>query len=82
MKPKTDWRVVRSRIEAILHPAKPHDAPRFAAPGEDRRDWVVVYRTAGGFCCMYRGRPVEFEDMLDVQIWAEDMDVRTYFIGL
>ncbi|MGA7782213.1 MAG: hypothetical protein WCA85_31495 [Paraburkholderia sp.] len=45
-------------------------------------DWVIVYRTAQGFCCMYRDVPVEFEEMLDVQIWSEDMDVQTYYIGL
>jgi hypothetical protein len=42
----------------------------------------MVYRTANGFCCMYRDRPVDFEDMLDVQVWAEVMDVHPYFIGL
>ncbi|MFM0593738.1 hypothetical protein [Paraburkholderia dilworthii] len=44
--------------------------------------WVIVYRTAQGFCCMYDGAPVEFGEMLDVQIWSEEMDVQTYFIGL
>jgi hypothetical protein len=45
-------------------------------------EWVVVYRTAQGFCCMYHDAPVEFSEMLDVQIWGEEMDVQTYFIGL
>ncbi|EIM94741.1 hypothetical protein [Paraburkholderia hospita] len=45
-------------------------------------EWVVVYRTASGFCCMYHGIPVEFIEMLDVQIWSEEIDVQPYFIGL
>ena len=45
-------------------------------------EWVIVYRTARGFCCMYHGVAVEFEEMLDVQLWSEDMEVQTYFIGL
>ncbi|WP_176058290.1 hypothetical protein [Paraburkholderia sp. BCC1876] len=44
--------------------------------------WVIVYRTAQGFCCMYEGAPIEFDEMLDVQIWSEEMEVQTYFIGL
>jgi hypothetical protein len=43
---------------------------------------VIVYRTANGFCCIYHGLPVELREMLDVQIWAEEMDVQTWFIGL
>ena len=45
-------------------------------------EWVIVYRTAQGFCCVYREGAIDFSEMLDVQIWAEEMDVRTYFIGL
>jgi hypothetical protein len=45
-------------------------------------EWVIVYRTAEGFCCMYRNDAVEFEEMLDVQIWSEETEVQTYFIGL
>ncbi|SDH39829.1 hypothetical protein [Paraburkholderia phenazinium] len=45
-------------------------------------EWVIVYRTAQGFCCMYHDVPVDFSEMLDVQIWSEEMDVQTYFIGL
>ncbi len=51
-------------------------------PADAAREWVIVYRTAHGFCCLYRGEPVEFAEMLDVQVWAEDRDVQTYFIGL
>lgn len=53
-------------------------AAREAVPLE----WVIVYRTAQGFCCMYRDAPVYFNEMLDVQIWSEEMEVQTYFIGL
>lgn len=49
-----------------------------ASPAE----WVIVYRTAQGFCCMYRGVAVEFGEMLDVELWSEEMEVETYFIGL
>jgi hypothetical protein len=52
-----------------------------AGPGTET-EWVIVYRTAQGFCCIYRGAAVEFQDMLDVQIWSEEMEVQTYFIGL
>ncbi len=45
-------------------------------------EWVIVYRTAQGFCCVYRGEAMDFDEMLDVQTWAEEMDVQTYFIGL
>ncbi|MBU7442294.1 hypothetical protein ACT2FY_36265 [Paraburkholderia fungorum] len=45
-------------------------------------EWVIVYRTAQGFCCVYRGLAIDFGEMLDIQVWAEEMDVQTYFIGL
>jgi hypothetical protein len=45
-------------------------------------EWAIVYRTAQGFCGVYRGEAIDFSEMLDVQIWAEEMDVQTYFIGL
>ncbi|TCF97730.1 hypothetical protein BZM26_29590 [Paraburkholderia strydomiana] len=52
--------------------AQPREAPQ----------WAIVYRTAYGLCCVYRGQTVELQEMLDVQIWAEEMDVQTWFIGL
>ncbi|CAB3803892.1 hypothetical protein LMG28688_05864 [Paraburkholderia caffeinitolerans] len=82
MKLKAEWGAVRRRIEAALHPANRPDASDLARPAQDNREWVLVYRTASGFCFMYRGLPVDFEDMLDVQMWAEEMDVRTYFMGM
>lgn len=45
-------------------------------------EWAIVYRTAQGFCGVYRGEAIDFSEMLDVQIWAEEMGVQTYFIGL
>ena len=45
-------------------------------------EWVIVYRTARGFCCMHRGVAVQFDEMLDVQLWSEEMEVQTYFMGL
>lgn len=80
---RTEWNAIRARIEAALQPAKLHAAQHPAARAEvDDREWIIVYRTADGFCCMYRALPVEFEDMLEVQTWAEEMNVRPYFMGL
>jgi hypothetical protein len=31
---------------------------------------------------MYHGVAVEFSEMLDVQLWSEEMEVETYYIGL
>lgn len=53
-----------------------------AQSGTTATEWVIVYRTAQGFCCMYHGVAVEFGEMLDVQLWSEEMEVETYFIGL
>ena len=74
----------RKRISKALHLdalkgiAGEKAAPREVPPPE----WVIVYRTAQGFCSMYHDAPVEFSEMLDVQIWGEEMEVQTYFIGL
>lgn len=66
------------RLDALKHASGTGRAARTQPPPE----WVIVYRTAQGFCCIYRDVPVEFGEMLDVQIWAEENDVQTYFIGL
>nr|WP_241016229.1 hypothetical protein [Paraburkholderia sp. Ac-20336] len=81
---KTEWHVLRERIKAVAHLLELEEVRNAAAGGEgvDARQWVIVYRTAQGFCCMYRSKPVEFDEMLDVQIWSEEEDVRTWFIGL
>jgi hypothetical protein len=84
MKLTHDLDVVRGRVGKALHLdalKKPSGGARPAKP-EPVPEWVIVYRTAEGFCCMYREAPIEFREMLDVQIWAEEMDVQTYFIGL
>lgn len=84
MRLKTDWRALRERIREAVHLLEPEGAPGAAESegADDPREWVIVYRTAHGFCCVYRGEPVEFAEMLDVQVWSEDEDVRTWFIGL
>ena len=82
MKLKTEWDTLRRRIEEAFHQAKLRDSGGPAGFGQDDREWVVIYRTAEGFCCMYKGLPVNFEDVLDVQLWTEEMDVRPYFMGL
>jgi hypothetical protein len=84
MKRGPDIHGLRERIGKMLHlHSQPKTSgPRDAGGRKTTPEWVIVYRTAQGFCCMYRGQPVEFREMLDVQIWAEEMDVETYFIGL
>jgi len=73
----------RKRISRALHLDALKDLSGFAMTStETTSEWVIVYRTARGFCCMHHDAPVEFREMLDVQIWAEEMDVQTYFIGL
>jgi len=58
----------RKRISKALH----LDALKGLSGGAARelppRDWVIVYRTAQGLCCMYNGASVELREMLDVQI--------------
>ena len=81
MKLKSEWDTLRRRIEEAFHPANAHGCADAAGYGQDDREWVVMYRTVEGFCCMYRGLPVNFKDMLDVQIWTEDIDARPYFMG-
>jgi hypothetical protein len=69
----------RKRLSKALHLGELRGSGSAASADPE---WVIVYRTAQGFCCVYRGNAVDFGDMLDVQIWAEEMDVQTYFIGL
>lgn len=71
--------VVRKCISKALHLNDLTGSP--SGTGTEP-EWVIVYRTAQGFCCVYGANPIDFTDMLDVQIWAEEMDVQTYFIGL
>ncbi|MBY4868288.1 hypothetical protein DIE14_35785 [Burkholderia sp. Bp9017] len=84
MKLSVELAVLRQRLAVALH----LDAWRevFAGNQEDEasddREWVIVYRTASGYCCLYRGKPVEFDELSDVQTWSAERDVRTYFMGL
>jgi hypothetical protein len=74
----------RKRIVKALHLDEVEGSYHFAptAGGTADLEWVIVYRTAQGFCCVYHGEPVDFAEMLDVQIWSEEMDVQTYYMGL
>lgn len=74
----------RKRISKALHldALKAIEGEKAGSQEAPPPDWVILYRTAQGFCCMYQDTPVEFSEMLDVQIWGEEMDVQTYFIGL
>lgn len=84
MKLTQELDAARKRISRALH----LDALKGIAGEKAARrevpppEWVIVYRTAQGFRCMYHDTPVKFSEMLDVQIWSEEMDVQTYFIGL
>lgn len=69
----------RKRLSKALHLGELRGSGSAASADPE---WVIVYRTAQGFCCVYGENAVDFADMLDVQIWAEEMDVQTYFIGL
>jgi hypothetical protein len=69
----------RKRLSKALHLGELKESGSVASADPE---WVIVYRTAHGFCCVYGGNAVDFADMLDVQIWAEEMEVQTYFIGL
>ncbi|MBB5467491.1 hypothetical protein HDG32_003614 [Paraburkholderia sp. CI2] len=84
MKLKTEWRTLRERLKAAAHLADAGSTREDRSPDAtpDPREWVIVYRTERGFCCMYRGEPVEFDEMLDVQIWSEEEDVRLWYFGL
>lgn len=85
MKLRHDVDVAYRRLGKLLHLdtfRRAFETHASAAGSSRTTEWVIVYRTAKGFCCMYRGTVVEFRDMLDVQIWSEETEVQTYFIGL
>lgn len=84
MKRTHDLDGLRRRIGKALHVdylKQVSDGMGIGKP-EPTPEWAIVYRTADGFCCIYRDQTVELDEMLDVQIWAEEMDVQTWFIGL
>jgi len=78
-----ELRDLRHRLGGVLHLAELRNAFRNmqASQSDANPEWVIVYRTATGFCCLYRGVPVEFAEMLDVHLWSEEMDVQPYFMG-
>ncbi|WP_027802448.1 hypothetical protein [Paraburkholderia dilworthii] len=84
MKLTHDLDNLRERIGRALHLdyIKQMSGAMRAGKLERGPEWAIVYRTAHGFCCIYQGEAVELQEMLDVQIWAEEMDVQTWFIGL
>jgi hypothetical protein len=84
MKLIQDAEAVCKRLGRALHLDMPGRAleARTGAGATSDPEWVIVYRTAQGFCCMHHGNAVEFGEMLDVQLWSEEMEVETYFIGL
>ncbi|MFX1670754.1 hypothetical protein PWR63_00315 [Paraburkholderia sp. A2WS-5] len=61
------WSDLQSALRAGLH---------------DNPEWVIVYETAFGFCCVYHDREIEFAHIDDFRAWAEQAGVQLYFIGL
>ena len=49
---------------------------------ETEFEWVIAYKTAGGFCCLYKNVALDFVDIEDLRAWADEVGVRVYFIGL
>jgi hypothetical protein len=75
--------VVRKRVSRLLHldTLKRSSGSGAQSQSEAKCEWVIAYRTVHGFCCVYRGVPIDFSNMLDLQIWVEEHHVQTYFIG-
>ncbi|UVE70358.1 hypothetical protein L2Y90_31515 (plasmid) [Burkholderia pyrrocinia] len=84
MKLSVELAVLRRRLAVALHLDQWKEvlAGDLNDKANDGREWVIVYRTASGYCCLYRGRPIEFDELPDVQSWSVEMDVRAYFMGL
>lgn len=84
MKFSVELAVLRRRLAVALHldDWKEVLAGNLQDDANDDREWVIVYRTANGYCCLYSGKPVEFDELSDVQSWSAEMDVHTYFVGL
>jgi hypothetical protein len=83
MKTGSGMHTVRERVRELLHldALKGHARTEAAPAVPDAPQWVIVYRTATGFCCVYRDEAIGFHELVDVQLWAEEMDVQPYFIG-
>ena len=84
MKLSAELAVLRRRLAVALHLDEWKEvlAGNLEDEASDDREWVILYRTANGYYCLYRGKPVEFSELPDVQSWSAEMDVRTYFMGL
>lgn len=76
--------LIQKTIKNALHDVAAEISSEYKSLSEEppAAEWALVYRTAKGFCCVYHDRSVEFDEMLDVQIWAEENDVQTYYVGL
>ena len=76
--------LIQKTIKNALHDVAAEISSEYKSlAGEaPEKEWALVYRTATGFCCVYHDRSVEFNEMLDVQIWAEENEVQTYYVGL
>ena len=72
----------RHWIGSTLHWDAVKAAIHDALEQEGRRPWAIAYETAAGFCCLYGSEARDFIDIEEVRAWAEDADVRVYFIGL
>jgi len=61
MKHAHDLEELRKRLGKSLHLRERLKAlsVRQSAKQESAPEWVIVYRTAHGYCCMYDGAPVE-----------------------
>jgi hypothetical protein len=75
--------VVRKRMSKVFHLNALKRAFRAGAlaKAEVAFEWVIIYRTARGFCCVHREMVIDFRHMLDLKIWAEEENVQTYFMG-
>ncbi|HDR9204397.1 TPA: hypothetical protein QDB48_005803 [Burkholderia vietnamiensis] len=69
MKLSVELAVLRRRLAVALHldDWKEVLAGNLQDEASDDREWVIVYRTANGYCCPYRGKTVEFDELSDVQ---------------
>ncbi|QIE29999.1 hypothetical protein SBC1_77530 (plasmid) [Caballeronia sp. SBC1] len=76
--------LIQKTIKNALHDVAAEISSEYKslAGEQPAAEWALVYRTATGFCCVYHDRSVEFKEMLDVQIWAEENEVQTYYVGL
>lgn len=76
--------VVPKRMSKVFHLDAPERPPRVGTliKTEVLCEWVIIYRTEHGFCCVHRGMPIDFREMLDLRVWAEEQNVQTYFMGL